>query len=123
MKLLAITAREFSSLRWSAPEGYERAAADAVIALVLQEIPVAVLAMPVAFIPYNDEFTIAAVQGLQQGKNLFVAPDGRWKADYVPAGYRAYPFDVANTETGEQVLCFDQDSNLLTDKDGYLFCD
>ena len=123
MKLVAITASEFASLRWTAATGYERAANDAVAALVVEEVQTAVLAMPVAFIPQEDQFTIVAVQGLQPGKNLYVTTDGHWQASYIPAAYRAYPFAVAKKETGEPVLCFDQDSDLSNDLNGHLFYD
>jgi hypothetical protein len=56
-----------------------------------------------------------AVQGLAPGQNLFVAPDGRWLAAYTPAAYRGYPFQLAHAENGQQVLCFDEESGLITD--------
>jgi hypothetical protein len=123
MKLVAVTASEFGALRWAAPKGYALAAGDAVSGLVVQEVPIAVLTMPVAFVRQKDEFIIAAVQGLQQGKNLYIAPDGRWRAGYIPAAYRAYPFAVATNESAEQVLCFDKDSNLITESGGEPFYD
>jgi hypothetical protein len=121
MKLVALTASQFGGLRWVAPKGYSIAAVDTVAALVVQEVPRAVLSMPIAFVPKAEEFTLVALQGLQQGKNLFVTADGRWGHGYIPAVYRSYPFMVANTEGGEQVLCFDEDSKLLTDGEGQLF--
>jgi hypothetical protein len=121
MKLVAVTPTLFASKRWSAPKSYAIAANDALATLVIQEIPKAVMTMPVAFVPQGNEFNLAAVQGLQQGKNLFVGADGLWKHGYIPACYRAFPFSVASTENGEQVLCFDQDSQLLTDNDGQGF--
>ncbi len=121
MKLIAVTASEFAERRWRAPQGYAIAAADAVATLVAHEIPRAVLTMPVAFIKQADEFNVVAVQGLQPGKNLFVAADGRWSHGYIPAAYRGYPFVAATAEGGEQVLCFDEDSELLSETDGQLF--
>lgn len=121
MKLVAVTTSEFGALNWLAPKGYARAAGDAVATLVVQEMPSAVLAMPVAFIQQEDEFILVAVQGLQPGQNLYIAEDGRWRAGYIPAAYRAYPFAVAKTENSEQVLCFDQESNLLSKTDGEPF--
>jgi len=123
MKLVAVTPSEFKAMRWIAPKGYARAAGDAVAALVVQEVPSAVLAMTVAFIQQQDEFILVAVQGLKPGQNLHIAADGRWTAGYIPAAYRSYPFAVANTEKGEQILCVDQESNLLSKTDGEPFYD
>jgi hypothetical protein len=121
MKLAAVSKSDFGALRWVAPKTYARAAGDAVAALVVQEVPNAALAMPVAFIQQEDEFSLAFVQGLQPGQNLCISADGRWSAAYIPAAYRAYPFAVAKTESGEQVLCFDMDSNLVSQTDGEPF--
>ncbi|MGD8350448.1 MAG: SapC family protein, partial [Gammaproteobacteria bacterium] len=34
----------------------------------------------------------AAILGVQQDKNLFVAEDGHWQGRYIPAFVRRYPF-------------------------------
>ncbi len=100
---------------WKRHNSYSFSAQDAVAALVAQELPKAQLSLPIAFIKVDDNFTPAAVQGLKPGKNLFVAPNGRWLAGYTPATYRQYPFLLANTDDGRQVLCVDEDSGLVTD--------
>jgi hypothetical protein len=58
-----------------------------------------------------------ALQGLENGKNLFVAPDGRWLGGYIPAALRGYPFKVLqdNSEPPRHFLCFDEESDLLVD--------
>lgn len=121
MKLTAVSTSDFGALRWAAPKGYAQAAGDTVAMLVVQEMPSAALAMPVAFILQEDAFSPVAVQGLQPGQNLYISGDGRWSAGYTPAAYRAYPFAVAKTETSEQVLCFDMDSNLISQTEGEPF--
>lgn len=58
----------------------------------------------------------AAVLGLLPQKNLFVLPDGRWlPASYVPAQLRAYPFLLLKAESGDRVLCINEDSGLVTE--------
>ena len=71
------------------------------------------LSLPLAFIERAGAFVPVAVLGLQPGSNLFVAPDGRWAGPYIPAAFRSYPFRLAPTEDGQQVLCIDEDSGLV----------
>src|SRR5690606_39363180 len=86
--------------------------------LVAQELPRACLAMPIGFVRSDNQYQLVAVQGLAPGKNLFVAPDGRWIGPYVPAAYRGYPFVLANTEDGKRVLCVREDSGLVSEVQG-----
>ncbi|RTZ43173.1 peptidase [Candidimonas sp. SYP-B2681] len=107
--------------RWQRYTSYSFADGDAVAQLVVQELPKAAMVLPVGFVAVGDGFLPVAVQGLQPGKNLLVAADGRWLGGYIPAAYRSYPFMLANTEDGQQVLCFIEDSGLLSDTEGESF--
>ncbi len=109
------------AMRWQRYSSYAFAAGDAVCPLVAQELPKAAMALPLAFVASGEEIVPVAVLGLQPGSNLFVASDGRWLGGYVPAAYRGYPFALANTEDGQQVLCIDEDSGLLGDSAGEAF--
>lgn len=112
---VAVSRTHHTGQRWQRPSSYRFAAQDAVVPLVAQELPKAAMHIPFGFIATDERFVPVAVQGLEPGRNLFVAPDGRWLAGYIPAAYRAYPFLLARTEEGTQVLCIDQDSGLITD--------
>lgn len=122
-QLTVISREKHAGKRWTRYSSYSFAAAEAVAPLVAQELPRACLALPVGFVKGEQGFQIVAVQGLQAGKNLWVAPDGRWLAPYVPAAYRGYPFVLANTEDGQQVLCVREDSGLLSETEGEAFFD
>lgn len=111
--LHAITPTDHANKSWHASPGYGFAAHDTMAPLVMQEIPRACLSLPLAFAQVGADYTPVALQGLAQGQNLFVAPDGRWLADYIPAAYRGYPFALVRTEDDKTVLCFDHDSGLL----------
>lgn len=119
----AVSRERHAGKRWQRYTSYRFAANDAVAALVLQELPRACMVLPLAFVQAQDSFIPVAVQGLQPGKNLLVTDDGRWLAGYIPAAYRGYPFLLANSEDGQQVLCFNEDSGLLSDTDGEPFFD
>lgn len=107
---------------WKLSSGYKFAAQDAVCQISAMEVPKAVLSLPIAFMETGDTFILVAVQGVESGKNLLVAPDGRWLSGYVPAFYRGYPFVLGTTEDAQQILCIDEDSDPYTeDLDGEAF--
>lgn len=94
---------------------YNFAAHEALAPLTVQELPQAMMALPVALIVSGEGFDLVAVQGLMLGRNAFVASDGRWLASYLPAAYRSYPFKLDSADNGQQVLCIDENSGLVTD--------
>lgn len=117
-KIEAITRADYADKCWLRSPNYAFAAHDALATLVVQEVPRAILSFPVAFAQVDAHYVPVAVLGLTQGQNLFVDPQGRWLGDYVPATYRGYPFVLAHSEDGKQVLCFDRDSGLLREGGG-----
>lgn len=67
----------------------------------------------------NDEFRPVALMGLDAGENLFIGADGQWDAAYIPAIIRRYPFALSKaTEADRYVVCIDEASDLLSDKEG-----
>jgi len=116
-----ITRERHASQRFKRSTNYNFTATHAVTALVVQELPQAAVHMPIAFLATDGTFTPMALLGLKPGKNLFVANNGQWVGGYVPAAYKSYPFVLANTPEGQQVLCFDEDSGLLSTTEGEPF--
>lgn len=117
----AITRERYGNQHWLRYTNYNFAATDALSPLVVEEVFKAMLSLPIGFVTAEDAFVPVAIQGLAPGKNLFVALDGRWMGGYIPVAYRCYPFLLANTEDGQQVLCMDEDSGLLSDIQGEVF--
>ena len=116
-----ITYEHYGLKRRQGYTSYAFAAGDAVCALVAQELPKAALAMPIGFVLDGEGFTPVAVMGLKPGQNLYVTADGRWLSGYIPAPYRGYPFRLGQTEQGDQLLCVDEDSGLISDNLGTPF--
>jgi hypothetical protein len=98
-----------ADLRWQRLKGFAFAAQDTLAPLVIQELPVAMMWMPVGFVAAGPGFLPVAVQGLTAGQNLFVADNGRWVGGCIPAIYRSCPFQMANGENGQLVLCVDEE--------------
>lgn len=86
--------------------------------LVQQELVKACMALPIAFLEQGEHFVPVAVQGFAPGRNMCVAPDGRWMGAYIPAAYRGYPFALLPNEQGQWVLCMNADSGLISDSEG-----
>ncbi len=114
-KFSVVSKQVHASLRWQRYTDYRFAATDAVVPLVLQEMPEASREVPLAFVARGYAFVPVAVQGVEPQKNLFVAPDGRWVGSYTPANYRAHPFQLVRTADEQLVLAVDEDSGLVTD--------
>ncbi len=109
----AISRTRHAQQHWQRPAHYAFAASEAVAVLTAQELPKAMMSLPIAFFATKGRFVPVAVQGFQPGKNLFVARDGRWLGGYIPSAYRAFPFVLGKGADGQQVLCINEESGLL----------
>ncbi|MDT8428126.1 MAG: SapC family protein [Pseudomonadales bacterium] len=114
-RLIPVSRQYHTGKFWQRVTDYHFAARDTVCPLALLELPRAMLCLPIAFIADCEEFALVAVQGLGQGKNLLVAPNGSWVGAYIPVRYRSYPFRIAKGNEGQQVLCIDEESGLIND--------
>jgi hypothetical protein len=121
--LQLITRERHGTQRWLRYTNYRFAAHDTLAVLVLQELPKAMLHLPIGFLAAKEGFVPVAIQGLKPGKNLLLAQNGQWLGPYVPAIYRSYPFRLVQTQDGKQVLAFDESSGLLSSADGEYFFD
>ena len=118
-----VTKTEFADKHWQRNADFNFASQDAICPLVAQELHKAALCLPIAFSFINEKPTLVAVQGIKAGCNVLVDKNGKWIGKYIPAAYRGYPFLLANTEEGKQILCFDQDSGLLSPEGEGFFAD
>ena len=113
-QLTAITPTAFADRHWQRYANYAFAARMNLIPALATELAKLVPALPLGFVPRAERFQLAALTALQPDSNLFVAPDGRWLAGYVPAALRGYPFALAVPEGApEPVLCIDEASGLI----------
>lgn len=113
-ELEIVTPDSHMGKRWRSFSNYLFAHADSLCPLVVFELPKAAMHLPIAFATIDSQLTIVAVQGLEPGKNLLVTEDGMWRAGYVPAPYRSYPFLIGKMSDEQEVLCVDVASGLVT---------
>lgn len=91
------------------PTGYCFAASAHSVMLTAVEFAEACREYPIIFYAADDgSITPLALLGFQAGENLFVDDAGAWKASYIPAYIRRYPFIPADTGTDEFPICIDQ---------------
>ncbi|MBC7664371.1 MAG: SapC family protein [Caulobacter sp.] len=80
----------------------------------VSEFADAALSFPILFVRAapdalgRDTVAPVAVFGMKPDENLFVTPDHKWDAGYVPAMLRAYPFTMARIEGSDRwAMVFD----------------
>lgn len=117
MSLTPITLQDFASRRWMPHAYFTFAQGRGLVELTASELPRAACCLPIGFLPQAEGgYLPVALFGIDPARNLFVARDGSWLGGYVPARLQAAPFALAQTETGETILCVD-DSLVAADGD------
>lgn len=96
---------------WSVELGrnYAFARATNSVPLTRVEFARAACEYPIVFAgPDNEPFPLA-ILGLADRQNLFIADDGGWVGDYIPAFVRRYPFVFTTLDEGQNfTLCVDE---------------
>ena len=106
MQIVAISRELHAGKRLVPQSSYEFARSTALVSLCGAELSLAALEFPIGFARDGAAVMPAALLFPEPGNNAFVAADGRWLANYIPAALRAYPFVLAQKEgTDEKVLC------------------
>ncbi|MGY4282385.1 hypothetical protein ACVWXO_001605 [Bradyrhizobium sp. LM2.7] len=81
----------------------------ALVPLLVPEFASAVLEYTIVFSGSNSQLLPAVLLGLGPGGNTYLGPSGEWRANYVPAFLRRYPFLLASTDGGKTVsLCLEE---------------
>ncbi len=81
-------------LGWSRAVGFGFARSVTTVAVATSEIPRVAQVMPVVFRKRDNRWETVAIMGLADGSNAYVSGAGRWRAAFVPALLRVYPFCI-----------------------------
>jgi hypothetical protein len=80
------------------------------VPLMAVEIPMAAREYTIVFAGTEQSITPVVVLGVADAQNLYLDENKAWKADYIPAFVRRYPFVFAQNEDASQfTLCVDED--------------
>jgi hypothetical protein len=78
------------------------------VPLMAIEFPQAASEYAIVFAGQDDEIVPAVILGVRGNENLFLSDDKGWKAKYVPAFVRRYPF-VFSRSGDRFLLCIDEE--------------
>lgn len=79
------------------------------VPLLVSEFASAVFEYAIVFSGSDSQLMPAVLLSLDPSVNFYVGPNGEWRAKYVPAFLRRYPFLLASTDAGKTVsLCLDE---------------
>jgi hypothetical protein len=119
-KIVPITKEKHKDLKVKATSGFAFAQGSHLASIMVHEFSRASSIYPIVFLEdkTEDKFMPVVMLGLEEGKNLFVDGD-TWRASYIPAIVRRYPFALATTgEANKYTICIDEDSDFLSTEDG-----
>lgn len=79
------------------------------IPLMAVEFPQAAVEYAIVFAANGDTVVPVVILGARQNENLYLSSAAEWKAGYIPAFVRRYPFVFSTTEEGQGfTLCVDE---------------
>ena len=119
-KVVSLDTTKHKNLRIVSQPSYHFAAKTNAVPLVGSEFAEAAKSYPIFFASNPaGEIMPLALLGLRDEENLFVTPEGRWDAVYIPAFVRRYPFAPANADQGDDmVICIDESAEILSEEEG-----
>lgn len=90
-------------------ESYAFTAGVNAVPLMAIEFPRASAEYAIVFAAAGEDVIPALVLGVRNEQNLYLSPDAHWKADYIPAFIRRYPFIFSTSSDGKTLtLCIDE---------------
>ena len=116
-KPIILNKNEHKDWKIEAVEDYKFAKKTNYVYLMSTEFVLTSKEYPIVFLRNNNTVIPIAVLGLQKDINQFIASNGGWNADYIPAYVRHYPFIPTTIEgVDELMLCIDADYEGLNSK-------
>jgi hypothetical protein len=104
-----ISAARHAHVSVEANDSYAFSAGINAVPLMAVEFPRASAEYAIVFTAEGDDVMPAVVLGVRNEQNLYLSPEARWKADYIPAFIRRYPFIFSSSADGKTLtLCIDE---------------
>ncbi len=109
-RVVALNDKAHAGLRVRPASSFAFAAKTNSVPLVISEFLECAREYPIVFARSEAGPVPAVLLGLREGENLYVGPEGKWDARYVPAFVRRYPFVPGKGAQGELLVCIDEAS-------------
>lgn len=110
-RVVPLSKEQHDQLYLEPVEGFEFAKDTNSLFIAAVEFPRACREYPIVFGADNkgDIFPVVLL-GLKKNQNLYIDKKGQWKAEYIPAYVRRYPFILAQPESGADkfAVCIDE---------------
>ncbi len=113
-KVVALSNKGHADWKLKAADDYSFTAGSNAVLVTAIELSLVACEYPVVFVEKSGEFKPIAVLGLKSNQNLFLREDNSWKARYIPAYIRRYPFILSGdaSATDDQnmtyTVCIDE---------------
>ena len=80
------------------------------VPLMAVEVPQAAAEYAIVFAGEGEQIMPVVILGMRSDENLYIGDDGNWKAKYLPAFLRRYPFVFSVNDSGDTfTLCIDEE--------------
>lgn len=113
-KVVPITIKDHKEVSVKPINGFSFAKEVNLASVMAHEFSRASSIYPIVFIEDGDNFKPVVLFGLEQGENLFVDSDNKWRSSYIPAIIRRFPFALAKIGDGSKyTVCIDQESEYV----------
>lgn len=109
-RVVALNDKTHADLKVRPADNYLFAAKTNSVPLLISEFLECAREYPIVFTRSEAGYVPAALLGLRESENLFIGPEGKWDARYVPAFVRRYPFVPGKGAQGEMLVCIDEAS-------------
>lgn len=117
-RVVALNDKTHAGLRIRPASSFAYAARTNSVPLLISEFMECAREYPIVFARSESGMIPAVLLGLRDGENLYVGPDGKWDARYIPAFVRRYPFVPGKGAQGELLVCIDEASECFDTKLG-----
>jgi hypothetical protein len=108
-KLVPLKKDDHIGLRLRRADTMEFARGEIMAPIVLDEIADVAREYPIVF-PMGSKLPVALL-GVEEGNNAYISLDGSWRATYIPAHIRQYPFALARLGSGPKADSANGDTN------------
>ena len=104
-----ITAARHAGVSVEPSDSYAFSAGVNAVPLMAVEFARASPEYAIVFAAESEELMPVVVLGIRNEQNLYLSADAHWKADYIPAFIRRYPFVFSASDDGKSLmLCIDE---------------
>ena len=119
--MVPLDSTSHKNLRINVDRNYGHVSNQNMTPLLASEFLAASTNFPIVFVKQQEtgKFKSVGLLGLNEGENL-VFTNNEIRTNYIPVNIRRYPFAAGakSADESEMVLCIDENSSLLNDKEG-----